>query len=107
MKIAVIEWSSDDAMAPDVCVGTEREVLWASAVAMHEYMKRDPAYADTLALAGDPHEADLAGLWEWHQIVHEDRTIPWVTFYDYDPDEGDSCAPPDDSMNRRVLGVKS
>lgn len=106
MKIAVIEWESDDAMAPEVCVGSERDVLWHSAVAMYERMKQEPEkYADTLAEAGDPHEMAVSELLAWHHTVHSEWTVPWVTFYDHDGD--DSCARPDDTMNRRLMGVES
>lgn len=106
MKIAVIEWDADDALAPDVCLGTEKEVLWHSAVAMYERMRQEPErYADALDEAGDPHEMYLPQLWRWHQVVHEDHTIPWVTFYEHDGEE--ACARPDDGLNRRLMGVAS
>lgn len=103
MKIAVIEYASDEAVPPDVCVGPEREVLWAAAVAMHEYMGRDlTQYADTLDEAGDPHDLHLlVELYRWHYLVHDSHTIPWVTFYEVDGDE--VCAQPDEVMNRRLI----
>lgn len=106
MKIVVIEWEADDAMSPDVCLGSERDVLWSSAVAMYERMKQEPEqYGDTLREAGDPHEMLVPELYLWHHAVHEQHTSPWATFYTYDGD--DPCAEPDNDMNRRLIGAAS
>lgn len=100
MKIAVIEWAADDVEAPAVYVGSEYDVLRATAIAMYvRIVDNDECDVDV----GLPHGLALDWLYAWHHAVREACTEPWVTFYDHEWD--DLRIQPDEAMNKRVLGV--